>query len=152
MADLFDDHVVHLVLADREGELPARRRREHRGPVVLHDLDVVDGDPDPSEELAPVECHPVFLFVADLEREIYVQTHRRILPAAGRPPRDPDGLVRWLLGYVLSQLTPGLDRARAHNLRGHRVGVFEGKHVATARQGDEAGTRDGAHHLIGPGG
>jgi len=139
------------VLADREGEPAAPRRREHDGPVVFHDLDVVNGDADPSEELTPVECHLVLLLVADLEREIYVKTHGWILPAAGRSPRDPDGLVRWLLGYVFSQLILGSDLAGARDLPGHRIGVFEGKHVAAARQRDQAGTRDGAHHLIGPG-
>ena len=77
---------------------------EHRGPVVLHDLDVVDGDPDPAEELAPVEFHPVLLFVADVEREIYVQTHRRILPHGASPPRDPHG-GRRLRGCLFLQLT-----------------------------------------------
>jgi hypothetical protein len=142
---------MHLVLPDGERELPARTRSEHLGPVVLHDLDVVDGDPDPAEELAPMEFHPVLLFLADLEREIYVQTHRGILPHAVLPPGDPDR-GRRLRGRFFPQLNTGSVLDGALNLLGHGVGILEGKHVAAARQRDQAGARDGAQHLIGPGG
>ena len=55
-------------------------------------------------------------------------------------------------GCLFPQLNLGSALYGAHDLLGHGVGILEGQHVAAAGQRDQAGARDGAHHLIGAGG
>jgi hypothetical protein len=71
-----------------------------------------------------VKVHPVLLFVADVEREINVQTHRRILPHGSLVAGDPAGVGQLRGCDVFSQLIPGFDFDRPHNLRRHGIGIL----------------------------
>jgi hypothetical protein len=75
LSRLFDENGVCLRLSYGELERSHPLRTEPDRFVFRYDLDLVNGDTHPTEELAPMKPHTVLLGIAHFEFEINIQAH-----------------------------------------------------------------------------
>ena len=133
MADLLDDHVVHLVLADREVEpcgAPSIANSTGRlCSTTSTSSTVMRTRPKSWPQWNATRC---FSSSPTSNAKSMSRPIGGFCRTRAAPPRDPDGPRG---GYSATRSPSSLPvrPCRAHDLLGHRVGIFEGEHVAAAR-------------------